>query len=496
MSLAGFAEPAPSARRETPPSGDSRARRWARRIILALLVAAPLAFGSVHEPAFVPLLVLSSIAGLMSLASRRRSRWREALRRIPGGVGLGAFAALILFQLVPLPPAVLSLVSPGTVLHLERFSLVPLHAWHAVSVNPADTARGLAFWVAFALLYAAVQREADHPRWRRRAMQAIVATGCLMTLTGLAQAASAHPSTIYGLWKPLCDWAVFGPYVNHNHFAGYLALATPLALGFLAEALGDLGAAWRPRGRGWLTLGDPEGTRVLRLGVVCLLLVVGLLASRSRGGLIALAIGATTFTLLLRRRRLAALAAAIALIGAVLFVDVEPTLRTFGTRGLRAARVDLWADALRAAPHFPVFGAGLNAYGTLSTDYQTTQIAEWVDQAHCEYLQVLVDTGLIGCAIVGALLFLLARAALRAAQRGPLEAGLAAALAACAIHNLAEFNWQIPANAATFVVIAGVVMRRTPSGPGSAERGSDGPRDASERPSARRPPLTVRASRI
>ena len=59
-----------------------------------------------------------------------------------------------------------------------------------------------------------------------------------------ARRASGHEH-IY--WFPKIGWRnmVTGTYINHNHFAGYLALATPLALGWLLEAIGVPPAAGR-----------------------------------------------------------------------------------------------------------------------------------------------------------------------------------------------------------------------------------------------------------
>jgi O-antigen ligase len=164
---------------------------------------------------------------------------------------------------------------------------------------------------------------------------------------------------------------------------------------------------------------------------------------------------------------------------ALYFVDLAPTWRAFRARGT-SLRPAIWADVLRAVPHFPAFGGGFNAYDTVSGDYCTSLR---IGQAHNEYLQVLVDTGVVGCVIIGTLFFLLARRALAAARRAPIGAGLAAALAACALHNLVEFNWQIPANAATFVALAGLVMRcgteapddrwHVPPAPGTSTSGWD-----------------------
>src|SRR6185436_12612447 len=112
------------------------------------------------------------------------------------------------------------------------------------SVNPADTARGLAFLAAMSLLYAAVFWEFDDDRWRRRLCLMVVMVGAGLTLIALLQAASLQPTRIYGLWRPQWDWGVFGPYVSKNHFAGYMAMAIPLSFALAAESLQGLRDEW------------------------------------------------------------------------------------------------------------------------------------------------------------------------------------------------------------------------------------------------------------
>src|SRR5262249_37364411 len=107
-------------------------------------------------------------------------------------------------------------------------------------------------------------------------------------------------------------------------------------------------------------------------------------------------------------------------------------------------------------PLFPVFGAGFNAFGPAYAPHQTFWKWYWIGQAHNEYLQVLLDTGIAGTVVFVPLLGLVFRIAVRAGLRGPLEARYLAALAA---PNLVDYNWQIPANAATYVVLAGAAVR-------------------------------------
>ena len=444
--------------------------------VLFLLAAAPLALGAVHEPAFIPLLAIGSAVGLASWA---RGYWLRAhgiaVPPVAGGRLLVALHALVLVQLVPLPPAVLRVLSPGSFALYEQMSLVPI-GWRPVTVNPADTARGFAFLAGMSLLYAAVFREFDDERWRRRLAGTVVLTACAMTLAALVQAASAEPTRIYGLWKPQWDWGVFGPYVSRNHFAGYLAMAIPVAVGFAAESALHVRRSWAHRRFGWVALGDPAGIAAFRRGAAAMVLMVGLLASHSRGGLLAFGAASLALVALLRRWRalLLPLVAAVVVIG-LFWVDVGATRAAFETRGLHQSRFALWGDAVRMFPRFPVLGAGFNAFGTSYTQYQTIERYEWYGEAHNEYLQALLDLGVVGALLVAALLLRLTRAGVRAAAVTPLDAGVFGAILACCIHNAVDFNWQIPANAATFAALAGVLMRRAAARPEAATLTPSGP---------------------
>jgi O-antigen ligase len=267
------------------------------------------------------------------------------------------------------------------------------------------------------------------------------------------------------LWRPQWDWGVFGPYVSKNHFAGYMAMAIPLAFALAGESLQRLRHEWGHRRVGWLALGGSAGNAVIRWTALAMLLVVGLLASQSRGGLLAFAVSSVALPFAFQRRRsVAAMVVAVSLL-AVAWVDLSGTWKAFQGRGVRSSRLDLWTDALPMVRSFPVFGSGLDTFGTAYTSFQTIAKYEWYGEVHNEYLQVLLDTGVIGAGIVAGLLGILLDRSARAARLTPLDAGrLASVLALCA-HNLVDFNWQIPANAATFAALAAVAVRRGARGP-------------------------------
>jgi O-antigen ligase len=440
-----------------------------RALLLVLLASGPLLAGAVHEPVFVPLLVGFGGAGLAALRRAREAR-REGrdVPPLPGQRLLLGLHALLLWQLVPLPPAVLKIVSPGSFHFYNDPLLVPLAAWRPISVSPPDTLRGLAFVAAFSLLFLAVFRDMGESPWRRRLALTVVGVGVVLTVEALVQALSPEPRKIWGLWRPGQDWAVFGPYVNRNHFAGYMVMAASLALGFALEALSRLRAAWRTRRRPWLLLGEAEGTAVLRWSAVAMVTVAGLLASQSRGGVSAFAAAALLLPVASRQRRRTALGVALLVGLGALWIGLGGVLSAFAVRGVKGSRLDLWIDMLPMVPRFPVFGVGWNAFGTAYPWYQTIWKTEWFGEAHNDYLQALLDGGVVGAALVLALLAVVFRGALARAARSPVDLGLLGALLGFALHGLVDFNGQIPANAATFVALAALAVvpaRREPARP-------------------------------
>ena len=86
-------------------------------------------------------------------------------------------------------------------------------------------------------------------------------------------------------------------------------------------------------------------------------------------------------------------------------------------------------------------------------------------EAHNDYLQVLLDLGLVGVSLVFPLLAIVFRRALARADRSPLDLALLGSLLGLAAHALVDFNWQIPANALTYIALAAIVVR----GEGSLE---------------------------
>jgi O-antigen ligase len=157
-------------------------------------------------------------------------------------------------------------------------------------------------------------------------------------------------------------------------------------------------------------------------------LVVGLVATASRGGLVAALAAFATAVVVMRGHRAGVLAVgAVALVIGGLWFSANPAAleRVRSTRSDRGSgREDLWLVARRVSAAHPIGGVGLANFTVRSREYVrrpgTLQYVELiVDRPHVvhnTYLQMLAETGAIGLALFVAVIWTAVASALRAAR--------------------------------------------------------------------------------
>lgn len=172
---------------------------------------------------------------------------------------------------------------------------------------------------------------------------------------------------------------------------------------------------------------------VAQFALVCSIgvLIIGLAASESRGGLLAVGV-ALIVALLVARRRTTLIAFVVALVGFTAFwFAINPgswqRVTHFDSQG--NGRADLWQVGWEIAGDHPVVGVGVGNFRSVSPDYvrrprelqYVDLIAERPLVVHNAYLQTLTETGLVGLLLYLTIIFTSLRAALLAARR--FEAG-------------------------------------------------------------------------
>jgi O-antigen ligase len=455
---------------------------------LAAVIWGALAFGAVYPWAFTPLAVTCAGVGAAALALRRRGR--PPILTL--ACGLGAIAATIVLQAVPLPAPVVDFVSP----YADAFfgqadgtaglasSAPSLGSAHALSIAPASTLLALALFVSLALFFLGMTRLISEVG-ARGVTRTLVAFGVVLALVGIVQyvltRGAAEELRIYGFWRPRFMAAPFGPYVNHNHFAGWMIMVLPLAL---AGALGAWEAGQTSRSGGlrdhvsWMSTPSAAGTFLMAFAA----LVMGLsvLMSQSRSGMAAFAAGALALGAVFAKRqptRRAQLGAA-ALCTLVLFVAAawagldRVGQRVASVRGdapSAGGRRQAWSDTMHIVRDFPLAGTGLDTFGTAMMLYQTDRERHF-QEAHNDYLQLASEGGFLVCMPIAATLIVLIVQVRRRFREAPrsgstywIRVGAVVGLLSIALQSLVEFSLQMPGNAALFAVLAAIAVHQSPN---------------------------------
>jgi O-antigen ligase len=275
-------------------------------------------------------------------------------------------------------------------------------------------------------------------------------------------------------FRPTKQYSVFGPFVNRNHYAGYMAMLIPVPVGLI------------------LSRGVPKEAWLL-FGFAAAIMGLTVVVSLSRGGMVSVFAGLIFVAVMSGRRTLArdrrsrggaSRSRVMGRIGAVAAIALAITIGVFwiGAEGVinRAAQsIDdqsapsqvgmfgrewVWRDTLTMFSNHPIMGTGLGAYETVYPMYTHSNGFLVVQYAHNDYLQLLSDAGIVG-GIVGVwFLFLLFRGIARATRSSdPLTAGLAlgcgGGIFSILVHSLFDFNLQIPSNCLLFLLLAAVVQR-------------------------------------
>ena len=254
----------------------------------------------------------------------------------------------------------------------------------------------------------------------------------------------------------------FGPYVNRNHFAGFVELILPLSL--------------VP-----LVLGRVRRERWPVVGLFAIIPIGALFLSASRGGIVSFGVELAVLALAIIQRRTKGkqlFAGATVLLLALMMVSwlgVDQVLLRFSsfqslevTAGKRASmRRDTWQIFL----HHPFAGTGLSTLQIVYPPYESLYDGRIVNHTHNDYLEALAETGVLGGLCCAWFLGVLFRESLKRLRQ--LHNSFAGALQLCGlvacvgflVHSLVDFNLHIPSNALLFFLMAHLATTEMASTP-------------------------------
>jgi O-antigen ligase len=253
-----------------------------------------------------------------------------------------------------------------------------------------------------------------------------------------------------------------GTYISPNHLGGFLEMLAPLGLAFaLSSRLNHV-------------------AKIL-VGYASLVILVGIAVTVSRGSWIATTLALLLFFVILifhRAHRLAAVLALFLIIGGAAFLI--PKSQFFHQRARQLvntqtgqvdddARFDIWGSTYHMWRENPWWGAGPAHFDRRFRAFRPETIQMQPERAHNDFLNTLVDWGMVGAILVTSAFLLLGLgvgrtwAAVRVTQRDIGEMrrsnkfafvlGASIGLVAILLHSFVDFNMHIPANAIVAVTL-------------------------------------------
>lgn len=444
-------------------------------LLLLALAWGVFAFGGVYPWAFWPLAGVSAVLG--AWAARRGDAWGDPRTRTLALALLGVAAAMAI-QLVVLPYGMVEMLSPGFDGLFARSVLgYRAPAWHALSIDPAATLVVLGLAVSLGLLLVGLVRTVRSigSEWLVLRLMGI---GVALALVGIVQRAVLEPEhmLVYGFWEPRQGGQPFGPFINRNHFAGWMVMILPLVLGYSCAAVQLARKPRLPGWKAWLAwLPTVEANRVVLVVVAAVVMGGALALTRSRSGLAALAAALVVLGYFVVRRaptrqvRVLGIGyVSVMLVAAAAWAGVDQIALRFGRASTEiGSRWQAWRDTLGIIRDFWPVGTGMGGYDNAMLVYQSQGRELMYAQAHNDYLQIAAEGGVLVTIPVILLVAVVVRTIWHRMTSGDddvltgwIRAGAVAGLCGIAVQSLVEFSLQMPGNAVTFVVLLALALHR------------------------------------
>lgn len=392
--------------------------------------------------------------------------------------------------LIPLPLDIFAAL-PGRELYgLVLQELDSPAEWRALSVYAhATESAWLACLVPVAVFLGVLRAPA---RYLRILAMTMVLTAAAQATLGLIQYGDG-PESWFRFGNPNYTNSAVGTFANRNHLADLLALALPIVTALWVAAWWERRVSLRGRrdaGSG------AHYARMAWWAFALLLLLLALLFTGSRGGIIAGLFGLVTTMIILARRvgrdgmvgAVTGIAVAAVAIAAV--IGLSPILNRFSpTDALTDIRWTVFGSVIQAIGEFFPLGSGPGTFADVYPRFQPVALNYFVNHAHNDYLEWVVEMGVLAVVAILWLVGLYFYRWLRLWRTADgneivlLQMGAGIGALVMALHSTVEFNFHIPANAIFFAACLALFFHTGPLiRQASPQRRSDGPSKEESRP--------------
>jgi O-antigen ligase len=395
---------------------------------------------------------------------------------------LSLFLALVLFQMIPLPSAIIQIISPKTYELRNALAVtIPQSAignpQFPISFVPFATKIELLKWITliglflFVLSWRPLHRE--HGTLNHLVF-VIMLVGIAESLYGIFESFSGHGHILHIRKSDIPFFASFfvtGTFINRNQFAGYLLMVIPLSVGYLFSfemfQKGRL-SDWRQR------LSNLDG-EVILIAFGIMVMILGLFFSASRAGIVSLLLSFSLISLFFRdsKRERHFSKTSVFIVGLGLLwagsIGGDTVVSSFFTISEDlVSRRGIWANTFDIFKDLPIIGSGLGTFAHIFPMYRSFHIRGLVTHAENDFLQLTSEVGLLGIGFLIAiflLFFLKVVSGIRSLSptnsNRYLALGGMVGILALMFHSMVERNLQVPSNAFLYTFLWAMVIRIT-----------------------------------
>ena len=415
----------------------------------------------------------------------------------------GSFTERYWHLLIALVAVLAAVVSIGLIFNKQQLSPVLRKHWLPVvglllfqcwvlaqyllgiTLIPYYTLVELQLGIGYTLLFVLCLQLIDSQQKLRTFAVAFVLAGTFQAFFGSFMTLSGIEYNLFGPKDRFIGVAT-GTYIARTHFAGFMEMCLAVGIGLMLSQLRtDSSKNWQDR---WHRLLETLLSPKFRLRLYLVIMVVGLVLSRSRMGNAAFFVSATLCGLLWlfiqwRYRKGEQLLPRNVLIFfiSMAVIDVLIVSNWFGLEELverieqttieSEQRDEAVRDAAKVWQDYKLTGAGGGTFYFVFTQYRETDVQKTFDTAYNDYVELSAEYGIIGmiplALVVLYCLWQGIRAQIERRSRFMQGMGFASTMGIVSIliHSFSDFNLQIPANALSFMVILafGCLARHLPS---------------------------------
>lgn len=404
-------------------------------IATAIVIFSVLSFGSVEiwSSTIIEVFVLTLMAVwlIWSRTENPLPGIKEERYMIAALIGLLAY---VFIQMIPFPSAILRYLSP------ESFNI---YSFYTTNKNPDMYISTYAYkteieflrMLTCLLFFILISFSIKDMLTLEKVLKILSYFGFALAVFAIIQKATWSGRLYW--FREITEGSPFGPFVNRNHYAGFIGMLIPLTLG--------------------LAFTRQNRERRILFGFFGLIMAVSLFLSLSRGGITSFFAGIAVFALFVswdkfRAKKIWAMGAFIfVLFLYLLYLGIDPIIdRFYNTDLTQETRFTVWSGTWNAFKDFHLTGSGLGTFINIFPLYSPENMEVIYDHAHNDYLEFILEAGIVGTALLFLSLFFFIRCMSKVSwegHRGIIKISLVSSITTMAVHSIFDFNLHILSNA-------------------------------------------------